>query len=79
MHRQGWVCDRLRSLGYAKGRHIRLYGKDLCLISNPVPDVDGYSIETVDRKSGSIQRTRIPLTLIHVVEEEAAREDLLAA
>jgi hypothetical protein len=80
MDRQGWVCDRLRDLGYAKGRHIRLYGKDLCLTSNPVADNGGYSVQAVDRKSGAVQRMHIPVMVTRVVEEEApAHEDLLAA
>ena len=80
MDRQGWVCNRLRDLGYAKGRQIRLYGKDLCLISNPVVDKDGYSVDTVEHKSGAVRRMHIPLTVARVVEEEAAtHENLFAA
>lgn len=80
MDRQSWVCDRLRDLGYAKGRHIRLYGKDLYLISNPVVDGGGYSVETVERKSGAVRRMHIPLMVARVLQEEAAaHEDLRAA
>lgn len=80
MDRQSWICDRLRHLGYAKGRRMRLYGKDLYLISNPMAENDGYSVETVEHKSGAVRRTRIPLTVAKVVEEEvAANKDLLVA
>lgn len=80
MVRQSWICDRLRDLGYAKGRRMRLYGKDLYLISNPMADNEGYSVETVEHQSGAVRRTRIPLTVARVVEEEAAvNEGLLVA
>lgn len=80
MDRQGWVCTRLRDLGYAKERHIRLYGKEMQITSNPVADQDGYSVESVERKSGAALRMRIPLMVIRIVEEEAAMyEDSLAA
>jgi hypothetical protein len=80
MDRRSWICDRLRDIGYAKGRRMRLYGKDLHLISNPMADNEGYIVETVEHKSGAIRRTRIPLMVARVVEKEvAANEDLLVA
>jgi hypothetical protein len=80
MDRQGWVCLRLIDLGYAKNRDVRWYGKDLHLTSNPMADDGGYSIEGIERKSGRVRRTRIPLMVVRVVEQEAAaHEGLLAA
>ena len=80
MDRQGWVCVRLRDLGYAKERHIRLYGRDLYLTSNPKVDDGGYSVEGIEGKSGTVRRVHIPLMVVRVVEEEAALyEDAFAA
>lgn len=80
MDREDWICDRLRDLGYARGRTMRLYGKDLFLISNPMADRDGYSVETVEHQSGAVRRMRIPLTVTRMVEEEvAANASLLVA
>jgi hypothetical protein len=73
MDRQSWVCVRLRNLGFEKERHIRLYGKDLRLTSNPVIDQDGYSVEAIEGKSGEVHRMHIPLMVVRVVEEEAIR------
>jgi hypothetical protein len=79
MDRRRWVCERLQKLGYAKGNFIRLYGRDLCLISDPIADDDGYCVDTIERRSGAVQRTSIPLMVAKVVEEEIATdEDLLA-
>ena len=80
MDRRSWICDRLRDLGYAKGRRMRLYGEDLQLISNPMADNDRYIVEAVEHKSGAVRRTRIPLSVARGVEKEvAANEDLLVA
>jgi hypothetical protein len=67
----------LRDLGYAKDQHMRLYGKDLQLTSNPVADREGYSVEAIESKSGRIRRMRIPLMVVRVVEKEAASYDEL--
>jgi hypothetical protein len=78
MDRQGWVCNRLRDLGYEKQRHMRLYGKDLRLTSNPIRDDSGYVVEAIEHKSGAIHRMRIPLMVVRIVEEEAdMQEDLV--
>jgi hypothetical protein len=79
MDRQGWVCNRLRDLGYAKERHIRLYGKDLRLTSNPIVDDGGYCVDGIESKSGTVRRIHLPLMMVRVVEQEADNEGLLAA
>ncbi len=79
MDRQGWVCNRLRNLGYSKGRHIRLYGKDLDLTSDPIADPGGYSVETLERKSGAVRRIHLPLMVAKMVDEEAAEYEELTA
>lgn len=80
MDRQDGVSNRLRDLGFAKGSRIRLYGKDLYLVSDPIVDSEGYSVETLERKSGVVRQIRIPLMVTIMAEEEvAAHEELLAA
>ena len=66
------ICEKLQRLGYAKERHIRLYGEDFDLVSNPVPDGDGFAVEGVARASGHVRRMRIPLTLIQTLRKELA-------
>ena len=64
------ICERLQELGFAKERHIKLYGEELHLVSNPVPDGDGFAIEGITRRSGSVRRLRIPLSLVHTLRKE---------
>ena len=63
-----FVCERLRKSGFADGRHIRLYGEELVLISNPIPDGDGFAVEVINRRSGGRKRVRIPLSLVHTLK-----------
>ncbi len=64
------ICERLQGLGYEQKKHIKLYGEEFELISNPVPDGDGFSVEGVARRSGKLRRMRIPLSLVCTVEKE---------
>jgi len=68
------ICSRLQELGYAREKHIKLYGEEFHLVSNPVPDGDGFVFEGVTHVSSSVRRVRIPLSLIYTVEKEFALE-----
>jgi len=66
------ICVRLQELGYAREKHIRLYGEEFHLVSDPIPDGDGFAIEGVTRMSSKVRRVRIPLSLVHTVKKEFA-------
>jgi len=66
------ICARLQQLGYAREKHIRLYGEEFHLVSDPVPDGDGFAVEGITRFSGNVRRVRIPLSLVHTVRKEVA-------
>jgi hypothetical protein len=69
------ICDKLQKLGYAREKHIKLYGEDLQLVSNPVPEGNGFAVEGVARTSGNLIRVRIPLTLVYRAQKEVAFEE----
>ena len=68
------ICAKLQRLGYAREKHIKLYGEKFRLVSNPVPDGDGFAVEGVTCTSGNIRRMRIPLSLIYTLKKELARD-----
>jgi hypothetical protein len=68
--RQVVICERLRELGYASHRHVRLYGEEFHLISDPIPDGDGFVVKGIARTSGGSRYVRIPLTIIHTLRQE---------
>ena len=69
-NRQVVICERLRDLGYANERHIRLYGEEFHLVSDPVPDGDGFAIEGIACRSGRSRYVRIPLAIVHTLRKE---------
>jgi hypothetical protein len=68
------ICARLKELGYRRERHIKLYGEEFHLVSDPVPDGNGFVIEGTSKTSMGVRRLRIPLSLVHTVKKEFASE-----
>jgi hypothetical protein len=75
---QNLICERLKSLGYAREHSIRLYGEELKLTSNPIADGDGFAVEVVTR-AAAVKRVRLPLSVVNVLEAEMAGEENLKA
>ena len=67
------ICERLQELGFAREKHIKLYGEELHLVSNPVADGDGFAVEGIARSSGNMRRMRIPLSLVQTLRRELDR------
>jgi len=63
-------CRKLQRLGYSAQQRIRLYGEEFDLVSNPIPEDNGFAVDGISRKSGNLRRVRIPLSVVHVVEHE---------
>ena len=78
MNRQGRICEKLKKFGYASERRVRLYGEDLQLISNPIPDGDGYSVIVRTVRTGNLRHVLLPLSLVTVLEREVEREESAA-
>lgn len=66
------ICERLKKFGYSQQRHIRLYGEEFHLISNPFPDGNGFAVEGIARSSGQLKRMHIPLSLVQTLKRELA-------
>jgi hypothetical protein len=66
------ICAKLQELGFAREKHIKLYGEEFELVSNPVPDGNGFAVEGVTSGSNKVRRVRIPLTLVRTVHKELA-------
>jgi hypothetical protein len=64
------IVEGLRKLGYASERSIRLYGDEFHLVSDPVPDGDGFAIEGIEHSSGRSRSVRIPLSLLNMLRRQ---------
>jgi len=72
-HRNAILCERLQTLGYAQRNTIRMYGEEFQLTSNPVAEGRGFAIEAVSRKSGSVRKLLIPLSVVQMVTNDLNR------
>ena len=73
---EAMICEKLVKFGYARDRHIRLYGEEFHLLSNAFPDGDGFAIEGITRTSGKPRRMRVPLSVVQMLRHQVAlRED----
>lgn len=53
-------------------KNISSYGEQFELVSNPVPDGDGFAVVGGARTFGTLRRMRIPLSLIQTLRKELA-------
>lgn len=65
-------CERLKALGYAKHKRIRMYGDEFDLTSDPFATDDGFAVEAVCRNTGSTRKLRIPLSILRMVAKDLA-------
>lgn len=66
------ICDRLKDLGYAESKHIRIYGQEFFVISNPFPEGNGVAVRAVS-KSETMERTvKIPLPVLQTLRKRKA-------
>ena len=66
------ICERLQELGFRREQYVKLYGEEFHLLSDPVPDGEGFAVEGTSRTSKAVRRVRIPLSLVHTVKKEFA-------
>ena len=72
---QDTLCDRLKRIGYAKNKQIRMYGEQFEVISDPFPLGEHLvAVDAIESRSGSVRRVSIPLPIINRL-----RQELLAA
>jgi hypothetical protein len=54
------ICAHVKHLGYAPSKHVRLYGEEFEVVSDPFPEADGIAVQVTTRKDSRIRILRIP-------------------
>ena len=62
------MCAHVKRLGYAPSRHIRLYGEEFEVVSDPFPEADGIAVQVTTKKDSCIRVLRIPATVLQGVK-----------
>jgi len=65
------MCDRLRDLGYARSKKIRIYGQEFEVISNPFPQGNGFAVRAVSKTETQERTLMIPLPVLQTALKKA--------
>lgn len=66
------LCDRLKELGYAQSKRIRIYGQEFEVVSNPFPQDKGIAVQAVARRETQVRILRLPLPILQMVARKKA-------
>ena len=61
------MCARLQKMGYARSKHIRMYGQEFEVVSDPFPQGDGIAIQAFSKRETQARTLRLPLSILQVV------------
>ena len=65
------VCERLKQLGFARNKQIKLYGAQFEVIGDPLMLSDDLVVvDTVEQNSGLRRRVGLPLMFLKIASEE---------
>jgi len=62
------LIDRLKALGYANRKRVRMYGEMLELRSDPLPQTDGFTVDAISR--GKLRKVKIPASIVEMVKAQ---------
>jgi hypothetical protein len=58
------ICAHVKHLGYAASRHLRLYGEEFEVVSDPFPEAEGIAVRVTTQTNSDIRVLRIPMTVL---------------
>ncbi len=57
-------CARIKDLGFASSRHIKMYGESFEIVSDPFSDGDGVAVRAISGSDPEIRTLRLPTTIL---------------
>jgi hypothetical protein len=68
------TCLKLISLGYARTNRVRLYGKEVQLVSDPFPHQEGgIAVEVLHGAESTSRTIKLPLSVLQVAAKSVAK------
>jgi len=64
------LCERLKELGYAQSKRIRIYGQEFEVISNPFPQGKGIAVRAQAKLDKQERVLMLPLPILQMVTRE---------
>lgn len=67
------VCAKIKDLGYAPSKHVRMYGQEFTIVSDPFPDGKGIAVYATAKNDSTIQTLRLPLLMLRGLEDPLSK------
>ena len=68
------LCTSVKRRGYAASKHIRIYGEEFEVVSDPFPNDGGIAVHAKSRKDSRIRTLQLPVTLLQAVKKHPTAE-----
>jgi hypothetical protein len=73
MRNEKVICERIRHLGFAQYKKVKLYGEVFELTADPVADENDYIfVAARERRSGRTRRLPIPINIVEMAKQGRA-------
>ncbi len=72
------ICAKLEKLGYARTSHIRMYGEEFEIVSNPFPQEEGIAVHAIARNQIVVRTIRLPLPILQMASSSLTKEPTAA-
>lgn len=66
------ICEKLKHLGFARSNHIKLYGEQFQLLSDPFPHESGIAVEAVRSDGKAPRMVKLPLPILKMAMARSA-------
>lgn len=67
------ICADVKQLGYSVSKHVRLYGEEFEVVSDPFPEADGIAVQVTTKKDSKIRVLQLPATVLHSVKRRGRK------
>jgi len=68
------ICAKLEQLGYGRTNHVRMYGEEFEIVSNPFPQDEGIAVHAIARNQVVVRTLRLPLPILQMATNSLAKE-----
>ncbi len=63
------ICEHVKHLGFSASRHVRLYGEEFEVVSDPFPEADGVAVHVTTKKDSKVRVLQLPATVVHSAKQ----------
>ena len=64
------ICTRVKHLGYAPSKRVRIYGEEFEVVSDPFPHGGGIAVYVKSKKESRVRPLPLPKMLLLAVREQ---------